>query len=210
MLKDSRGVTHPLEVRKAEGWKRLDFPEHGSPRRKAAPTRLVSLACLLKDLRVTGGHLGPHHSPAHHVGLFPHRMAAGFVREKVQHTGGNGIRIPERHQHAAIVRKKLGCMPVGRRNHRLAGTETISQRARGDLRLVEIRGQIDVGGTYEFAEFRIFHIPVHEHHIPLHSEIASELLERLAVALTIAADQIRMGGAEDDINDIRMLAGNLR
>ena len=101
-------------------------------------------------------------------------------------------------------------MPVGGRDHRLAGTETISQRARGDLRLVEIRGQIDVGGTYEFAEFRIFHIPVHEHHIPLHSEVASELLERLAVALTIATDQIRMGGAEDDINDIRMLAGNLR
>ena len=113
MLKNAGGVAHPLEMPEAECRKRLGVSKDRGSWRKTPATGLEALARLLEDLGVISSHLGPHHAPAHEVGLFPHRMAPGLVGKKVQHGRGNRLVITEGHKHTTILREKFRCMPVG-------------------------------------------------------------------------------------------------
>ena len=113
MLKNAGGVAHPLEMPEAECRKRLGISKDRGSWRKTPATGLEALARLLEDLGVISSHLGPHHSPPHQVGLFPHRMAPALVGKKIQHGRGNGLVIAEWHKHTAILREKFRRMPVG-------------------------------------------------------------------------------------------------
>src|SRR4051812_5029142 len=103
------------------------------------------------------GDVAPDHLPAMQVSLFPKAMAAAFVAQKSADFLGNCLGITKRHENAATVRQQLLRVPVGSRNHRFAATESISEGAGGDLRLVEVRRHVNVGGRQEFLEFAQFH-----------------------------------------------------
>ena len=48
-------------------------------------------------------------------------MPARVVPQQANHLARYGLRIAERHQHAAVVRQQFRGVPVGRRNYRFAG-----------------------------------------------------------------------------------------
>ena len=57
------------------------------------------------------------------------------------------------HEDAALLGEQLLRVPVRRGDDRLPGAESVSQRAGSDLRLVEIRRDVDVRRTDEFLQF---------------------------------------------------------
>ena len=100
-------------------------------------------------------------------------------------------------------------MPVRRRDDRLAAAEGVGQRARGDLRRVQVGGDVDVGRPDELGQLVQLDEPVVEDDVPLDAELAGQALEAQPIALALLADQLRMGRAEDDVDEVRDLREDL-
>ena len=101
-------------------------------------------------------------------------------------------------------------MPVWRGDDRLSRTENIRERARGDLLLVQIRRHIDVRRPDEFLQVIERHEAVVENDVLLHTTIFGQPIEAQPVPLAFARDEMRMRGAEYEINDVRVPPHNFR
>ncbi len=110
-------------------------------------------AGALKTLHVATRDLRPDHLAAVQIGALAHAVALGLVVQQVDHLLGQRRRIAKRHQRAAFVGQHLFGIPIGGRNNRLAGAHGIGQRARDDLRRVEIRRDVNIRGADELNEF---------------------------------------------------------
>ncbi len=107
---------------------------------------------LGKASHVTVGDFRPNHFPPQHIGPLPHRMALGLVVQHFQDAPGNGRGVAKRNEQSPAVRQQFFGIPVGGRNHGLAGADCVSQRPRSDLGRVEIRGDVNVGRPNEFDQ----------------------------------------------------------
>src|SRR5205823_548130 len=79
-------------------------------------------------------------------------LHAGGVAEIFADATGYGWRIAKWHEYPPVVAEQLLRMPIGRGDHRLARAEYVGQRAGGDLRLVQVGGDVDVGRADELLE----------------------------------------------------------
>ena len=210
VLENPGGIAHSKEVSKAPRREAFSGGARiwGAPARAAAD--LEKLARLLENPRVGPADLRPNHFAPGEVGLFPHRVEAWLVLENPQHRRGDRLRVAEWHQLAAAVAQEFGGVPIRRRDHGLSRAEAVGESARGDLRFVQVGREVDVRRADELAQLRRLHIAVHEHDIFLHPEFAGEVLERMPVALAFASQEVRMRGAEDDVNHLGMLHGDAR
>ncbi len=101
-------------------------------------------------------------------------------------------------------------MPVGRGHHGVARAERIGQRARSDLRLGQIRREINVRRADEPHQFLQLDEAIEEHDVLLHAEIFGQPLQAQAVSLALVAQQIRMRLAQHDVNDVGKFADDVR
>jgi hypothetical protein len=72
------------------------------------------------------------------------------------------------------------------------------------LGLVEVGGDVDVRRADVFAQFGVRDVAIDEKDIAVDAEAAREALELQAVILAALAQQVRMGGAEDNIDEARV------
>ena len=108
---------------------------------------------------------------------------------------GNRLGVAERHQHAAPVGQQLGRVPVGSRDHGFARAKRVGQRARGDLRFVEIRRDVQVRRADELLELIEFHEPVVEDDVLLDFVPLGEAFESQTIGFALLAQLVRVRGA---------------
>ena len=152
------------------------------------------------------GGSGPDHFAPHGVGFLADSVEALRVVEEIADTGGDGFGIAEGDKNAAVVGEQFPGMPVGGGDDGFAGAENVSERAGGDLGFVEIGGEVNVGGADEFFEVVSGDEAVVEDDVIFDAVVIGEALEGEAVAFALASDELGMGGAEDEIDDVGMLA----
>ena len=152
VLEDAGGIGHPGEMVELQ-LRQLPWPlverlgDQGfSGARRPVPPR------PLERVHVELGDVAPDHVAPQLVGVLPNGVPPGVVLQQGGHLTGDRRCIAERHQHASSVAQELGGVPVGRGDHGLAGAEGVGERSRGDLRLVERRGDVEVRGADELLE----------------------------------------------------------
>jgi hypothetical protein len=95
-------------------------------------------------------------------------------------------------------------VPIWRRDHRFAGAKSVCQRSRRDLGFVEVGCYVKVCGADELLQVLKIDEPVVEDDVFLYFVLLGKF-PGSAGKLHRAPQFIRMGGAEDNINNI---AGN--
>src|SRR3982750_2678474 len=91
-------------------------------------------------------------------------------------------------------------MPVRRGNHRLSGAEGISQRTGGDLRLVEVRRNIQIRCADELFEIVKVYELVIEDDVLIDIVLLGEDFKADPVSFTVFPQFVRMRGPEDNID----------
>ena len=137
----------------------------------------VGLAGALEARQVARGDRGPRHVAAVLGPARAHRAAPRVVAQKLGDRAGDGRRIAPGHEHAPPVGQQLAGVEVRRRDHGLARAERVGQRARGDLLLLEVRRDVDVGRREELGELAVAHEPVVEDDAALDAELERAALE---------------------------------
>ena len=165
---------------------------------------------LLERVHVKMGDVAPDHLATQRVGLPAHGVSARLVAQEAADLLGDGAGIAERHEGAAAVGQQFLGVPVGRRDDRLAAAEGVGERAGGDLRRFQVGGEVDVGGGDELDQFVPFDEAIVEDDVLAHAEVARHPFQAEPVGFALLADEIRMRGAEDDVDDVGELADHLR
>ena len=88
------------------------------------------------------------------------------------------------------VGQQLLGVPVGRRDDGLAATERVGQRARGDLRGVQVGRDVDVGHADEFEQLVDLDEPVVEAHVLLDAQALGQPLQADPVPFPLLADRL--------------------
>ncbi len=159
---------------------------------------------LGEHIQITAGHDGPGHLAAEQVRPLPHRVPIGVTSQKVDNPVGDRVGIRERHQHtAALVEQFLG-VPVRRGDHRLACPHAVRERAGDDLRATQVRREVQVRRPDAFDEFLLAHETVYEDHVRIDAAALRTPLEREPVQFAVTLLHVRVGGAQDDVHDLRM------
>ena len=96
-------------------------------------------------------------------------------------------------------------MPVGRGNHRLAGAKRIGQGARGDLRFVQVRGDVKVGGADELLQIFKIDEAIVEDDVLLDLVFLGEDFQAESIGFAMLPQFIGMGGAQDNVNNLGKL-----
>ena len=174
------------------------------------PDETVVLPRLFEGLRVELRHAAPHHVAPQLVGVLAHQMAQRFVPQQFHHGDRDGLGVAEGHELAAFRRQQFRRVPVGRGHHGVARAERVGQRAGGDLRLGQIRREINVRRADEPHQFLQLDEAVEKHDVLLHAEVFRQPLQAQAVSLAFVAQQIRMRLAQHDINDVGKFPDDVR
>ena len=163
-----------------------------------------------EDVDVLRGDLAPDGLAAVEVGAFADGVAAPVVVEQAVDRGGDRVGVPKGHEFAAAVGQQLLGVPVRRGHHGFAAAVGVGQRAGGDLRLVEVRRDVDVAGGDELGELVELDEAVEEADVVVDAELGHTLLELEAVGVAVAAQQARVRGAEDDVDRVGVPLDDLR
>ncbi len=169
----------------------------------------VVAARLPERCEIMMGRLAPDHPAACKVSPPAHRIEALLVVQQTAHRRRDGSTVAERHEHAAVPGQQLLGMPVGRRDDRIATTERITERAGGRLRFAEVGGDIDVRRADELLQLLDLHETVVEGDVRRHAQFLGKTLQAQPVGFAFRAHEVRMGCPKHEIDQIRMLPGDL-
>ena len=210
VLEDAGGIGHAREVTQLDGrqFPRLLVERLGSKR--LSRRRRHFQPGTLERTHVHLRHVAPDHLAADAVGVLANGVAAGIVPEQAGHFTRDGGCVAEWHQHTAVFRQQFGGVPVGRGDHGFAGAKGVGQRARGDLRFVQVRGDVKVGRADELLEILKVDELVVEDDVLVDFVLLSENFETQPVGFAVLPQLVGMGGAEDNINNLGELRENLR
>ncbi len=100
-------------------------------------------------------------------------------------------------------------MPVRRRHNRSAQGKGITQGARRDLSLSQVRRYIDVRSLQYIDQFIVFDETVDEVHMLFDPQVACHLFQAVAIGFAFLADQVRMCCADHQIDDLRAATDNV-
>ena len=137
-------------------------------------------------------------------------MPARVVPQQADHFPRDRRGVGEGNQDAAILRQQFRRVPVGRRNHRFARAKRVGQRARGDLRFVQVRRDIEVGGSDKLLQILQLDEIVVEDDVLLNLILLGKHFQAHAVGFAVLAQFVGMSGAQDDVNNFGKLRHDLR
>jgi len=96
-------------------------------------------------------------------------------------------------------------VPVRRGNNRLAGAKHVGQRARGDLRFGEVRGDVKVRGADKLLQvFKVYEAIVEDDAL-FQFVLFGENFQAEPIRFAILAEFIGVGGAQDNVNNLGKL-----
>ena len=113
--------------------------------------------------------------------------------------------ILKRDQRAPPVVEQFDCVPVWRRDDRLARAQRIRQRSGNNLRLMAVGSDVNVGGANELQHLFRADEAVVEDHLRFHSHFLRQSLQTGSILVAFAAQNVRMGRARDDVDNILVL-----
>ena len=130
-----------------------------------------------------------------HIGLF----------EQLCDLLGDRHAVSERRQASGPVAQQFLGVPIGGRNDRNPQSRCVGQGAGRDLGRIQIRREVDVGRLQIFNEPRRVGVFVDQPQVALDPQFAGQLDKTLPVAFAFFGDEMRMGGAQDGVDDVRSL-----
>ena len=163
-----------------------------------------------EDSPVGEAGLRPHHAPAVVVGPAAQRGPLDVVAEQPVERPGELARRVGGDEDAAAIGQQLRGVEVRRRDDRPAGAHGVGQRARDDLVEVRVGRDEDVRGPEPAEQLVRLHEAVDEANVVGDAELAGALREGGAVPLALVADELRVRGAEDDVQDLRVVRDHRR
>src|ERR1700693_3109476 len=132
----------------------------------------------------------------------------------VAHQGNNfprdGSSIAEWHQYSSVFGQQFRGMPVWRGHYRFARAERICEGSRRNLLFIQVGRYVQVGGADEFFQILKFHEIVVEDDVLFDLVLLGEHFQAHAVSFAMLAEFIRMGCAQDNINNLGKFLQNLR
>ena len=205
MLKDAGRVGHVQQVIEPQlGQIERSLVER---RHDVPPARLIDQVAprLLERFHVEVCDVAPDHFAAQHVGPLPHRVAARLVGQQPTDLASKRRGVGERHQHAAAVGEQLFGVPIRRRDHRFAAAERIGQRAGGDLCLVQIRRDVQVGRADELRQLAQLDEAVVEDDMLRDAQIAGQSLQAQPIGFALGSHEIRVRCPQHHVDEIGKL-----
>ncbi len=210
MLKNADRIGQPLQMIQRELGEFEELLSQSLDREPRAITAPVVAARLAERREIMVGGLAPDHPAAGKVSPFAHRIEARLVVQQAAHRRRDRRVVTERHKHAAIPRQQLLGMPVGRRDDRFAAAERIAERAGGGLRFAQIGGDVDICRADELFQLLELDEAVVEGDVLRHARFLGQTLKAKPVGFAFRTQEVRMGRAQHDVDQIRMLPGDLR
>ena len=113
-----------------------------------------------------------------------------------------------RHEDPPVIGQQLSCVDVRRRDDGAARAHGVGHRPRHDLVHVRVRRHEHVRGLEPLVELGTADESIDEPDVALHAEPSDLVDEGVAVCLALGADQLRVGGADDDVEDIGVHRGD--
>lgn len=204
VLEDAGAVAHANDVVESQ-WREVIGSTGQCPTGEGGAGGGFAIdAGVLKGVEITLGNGGPDHFASELISVMAGAVESlGIVEISADAIGDRG-RIAERHESAAVIGEQFGGVPVRRGDNRFAGTKHIGEGAGGDLRFVEIGGEIDVGGTDELGEIIERNETVVEDYVLFDATFFGESFEAESISFAFPGDEMRMGGTEDEIDDVGM------
>ena len=129
-------------------------------------------------------------------------MPPRFIPQQTNHLAGNGRRITKRHQHPPLLGQQFSGVPVRGRDHGFARAKSISERAGGDLRFVEIRSDVEVRRADELFEFFEFDEAVVKDDVLMDFVLLGQSFETQPIGFALLAQLIWMRRPQDDVHHV--------
>ena len=194
MLEHPRRVAHPLD----RGEVGRDRTDH---RRRRDPPRLRGDGGTgLGQHRF--GEPRPDHRAAARVGTLRQTQAIAVARQQPIDLARERRRITEVDQHAVPIGEDLGRVDVRRGHDRLAHADRVGQRAARDLRGVRIGRRVDVRRLQIVDQLVMLDEGVDEGDVVGDALLGRERLQLVAILLALACDEVRVGRAEHDVEQV--------
>ena len=132
------------------------------------------------------------------------------IAQQAADLAADGAGVPKGHQNTAVLRQQFRGVPIRSRNHGLTRAKGVSQRARSDLRLVEVGRNVEVRRADEFLQLLEFYEAVVENDALLDLVLFGQDFQAETIGLAALRQLVGMRRAQDDINDVREFRQNLR
>ena len=166
------------------------------------PTCLVFRRNLVEELKVLPADIRPEHGLRILVRFTPSFDLEGGIAEESQRGVGHRVALAERHEQAAPVGQDFFGVEVRRADHGPAGCQGIRQGAAGNLVLSRIRGDVHVASLQMHQKVGKAEILVHKTHVLADAQRFGHLDQAFPVSLALMELDLRMGGADDQVDGL--------
>ncbi len=131
------------------------------------------------------GEARPDHRATAFIGAPGQAGAIAVAAEQMVDLAREGRAVAEIHQHAMAIGQDLGRMNIGGGDHRLADADRIGQRARSDLRRIDIGRGVDIGCLEIGDQFVMFEKRIDELDMVGDAALLGQCLEPLTIGFAL-------------------------
>ena len=96
-------------------------------------------------------------------------------------------------------------MPVWCRYHGFAHTQCISERTGNNLRLIQVRRDVNISCANKFQQILIRHKVIVKNNMVLNTQFFGAQVKPKSVILSLLSFKVRMGGTDDHVYNIRVV-----
>jgi len=176
VLQNSHVVGQTAQVPKVQSRQFRLLLGQGFRREDRARPRTTILTRPLEGLHVVSRYGRPDHLATGTICLLANRVALRLVLQQLEDGVCQSVGRCKGNEDSAAVRQEFFGVPVGRGDHRLAGTQRVGQRAGSDLVLAQVGRDVDVGRADELHQFLQADEAVVEDHAAFHVQVAGQPL----------------------------------
>ena len=219
---DVVGAVAVLALRHAEGrvledpdvvGERAQMPEARPGQRRLQGQQGSSLVTgdhLREQLVVGGADGGPAHRPPVLARPLAQALEPLLVAEQGGEDRAQRRRIAERHQLPPTVGQQLTGVGVRGGDDGAPGPDGVGEGAAHDLVAAVVRRDVDVAGGQVPSQLLEVDVPVDEPDVVPQAQLGHPRLQRLPVGVPVPAQDVGVGGAQDDVEHLGVLGDDGR
>ena len=152
----------------------------------------------IERVKVELRNMIPSHAAPKLMGSCSHRQTSVVIAEQPDDFASDRRRIGKGNEHAATVGQQFFGVPIRCRDHGLATTERVGQRARDRLLHIQIGRDVQIGGSDELGQFFQFNETVVEADMLGDAEFFRHAFQADSIAFALLTNQTRMRRTEDE------------
>ena len=163
-----------------------------------------------EGVEIAAAYITPDHFAAVLIGsLLDGATLIGVIQEVDDFPCQSGL-IPEWDQPAPIIGEQLLSVPVGCGYHRLAHSKRIGERTGNNLRLIQVRSDINICRTDKLQQILVGNETIMKNDVVRNAEFLCAHVKAVSVTLPLFHLKVRMGGAYHHIDNLRVGLHDLR